>query len=1315
MAALIAIRYYCIRSHKTSADMKNRRHILMKIKTLQMFRRLARKKATVAPAILALVSLVVLNNAVTGQTVSYTADVAGPFGGAGNNGGLDIGHTFTVSGSGITIYSLGVYDYQGNGLNASHTVALFSGSGSSSQPVPGGVVTVPAGTAAPLKDGYRFVALSTPVPLAAGNYAVIVYQMNGGSGSDGYAENNNTGFVGDAKVSNTGTTFNFETASYPTFPYESTSSGNLACASFTYLPVLAASDYAPVTLTSASYNADGIIEQGAPPDPTNVTTATMDAGIGNSGTTWYEIGAYSSYPTTGVPLHGSTFASLSFPDHSYTMAPDYHVSDVFLIDSTITNGVMTLPTPAACSALSFLLSSGSGATTFGYTVHHADSSTETGTFTSGDWFSGNSPAVIAGGRVSVPNSYSQVSSNPRIYTADITLTNATSPVTSVTITHNSGSGHGMIFALSGSTGSGFSPITITGYNEDAIVEATGALNGHYTTVSMDNGTGNTGNSWYERGYDRAAVTTGIPNAGSTIGSAASPNHYFTMAPSYAANDVVYVDSSHSDTVTLAAPGFYSALSFLTAAGHGPITVNYSVNHADGTSETGTFSSPDWFNNSPPVAWVANGRADVDSGSLNNVFNNDPDIYNEDITLANPSSQVLSIGFSTSTSGGQAMIFGVSGLVDAVPPTAPYNIEVSPASLTQYLGGTASFSVTASGTLPFTYQWYEGSTLLAGQTSATLTLSGLTLANITNYSCAVGNSAGTNASGEVFLNVLPLPAGVPGAVLADEPLAYWRLNESGPLVQDISTNSGSLGAVDNATNFPGAQHGVPGAIVGDPDTAMGFPGIDTNSDDGCYPTIIPFDPNLNPSGSFSVEVWLQPNLQGNLGNAQAPLNNDYTDQYGDRYGWDFFQRAADTQTPDANGPGYSFRMWNGNNSGTESQNLMFNITGGQYAVGQWSHLVAVYDATVPSATLYFNGAQVAQSTSPNGIYYANYAGPMSLGGYADGTENPFFGQLDEFAFYGTALTAAQVLAHYQNGTNATRSTPYPTLISNDGALEYLRLDSPVVNVASNSGSLGLLANGIYVNTGTPVAGPDAPELPGFEGTNLAVFIDGTNDYVELLNPPGLNFTGPITLEAWVQPGATQGSEAYILAHGFNDTGSGEVVLRIENNQYQIASVFGRAVYPVPAGDLGSGAWVYLVGTWANGQWSLYRNGTLVGTGADSYGPTTVNNANWAIGARGRWKYADGYPLDGLQRQFNGAIDEVAIYDYALTPTRVQAHYNVSKQGLFISNPNGQITLTWGAGTLVQSPTVNGIYTNTPNATSPYHPAPGPTQMFYRVKF
>ena len=715
------------------------------------------------------------------------------------------------------------------------------------------------------------------------------------------------------------------------------------------------------------------------------------------------------------------------------MPPDYHVSNAVLIDGANTSATITVPTPAAGSSLSFLVSSGNGSTTFGYTVHHADSTTETGTFNGGDWFGGALPAVVANGRVSVPNSFSAFSGNPRIYSADITLTNTTSPVTSIDLTHSSGSGHGVIFAVSRSTGAAFSPLAITGFNADVVVEATGALNGAYTTVSMDNGTGNSANSWYETGYDPAAVSSGIPNAGSTISSAAAPDHYYTFAPSYAANDVAYLDTSHSSTLTLATPGFYSNLSFLTSAGHGPITVDYSVNHADGTSETGSFASPDWFFNTP-VAWTANGRVDVNSGSLDNVNNDNPRIYNQDIALANPTSQVISINLSTSTGGGQAVVFAVSGLAAVVPPTAPYQIAVAPPTLTGY-GGVAAFSVTASGTLPFTYQWYRGASPIGGATTATLTLSGLGSGDATNYHCAVGNIAATNNSGNAALTVLPLPPGVSGAVLADEPLAYYPLKEPGPLLVQVATNLGSLGTAGNGTHFPGLTHQVPGAIAGDPDTAAEYSAIDPESEDGAVSTIIPYTAALNPAGSFTVEAWLKPTVEGNLGNAQAPLNNQFDDASGNRVGWDFFQRAAVNQTPDAHGPGYSFRMFNGT-AGSEDQTTVFNITGGAYVVGQWSHLVAVYDATGPSATLYLNGEQVAQAFGGNGAYVANTNSPLSIGGYPDSSQNPFIGPMDEVAIYTNALSAMQVSAHYQNGTNAARGVSYPSLITGDGAVEVL---------------------------------------------------------------------------------------------------------------------------------------------------------------------------------------------------------------------------------------------------------------------------------------
>ena len=227
----------------------------------------------------------------------------------------------------------------------------------------------------------------------------------------------------------------------------------------------------------------------------------------------------------------------------------------------------------------------------------------------------------------------------------------------------------------GTTAPGFSPIRLTSgsYNEDMVVEsnAPAVPNGSYTTASMDNGTANTGNGWYAQGYDTSAPATGLPPPGSTITNEASSDHVYTLAPSYTANNAAMVDASHNANLVPAILNSFSALSFLTAAGHGPITVDCKVQHADGTVETGIVSSPDWFFNYP-IAFDAQGRLDVDSGAFNSVNNNEPRLYPEDLLLTNIVSQVTNVSLTwdpSNTTGGHAVFFALSGVT--VQPMSLY--------------------------------------------------------------------------------------------------------------------------------------------------------------------------------------------------------------------------------------------------------------------------------------------------------------------------------------------------------------------------------------------------------------------------------------------------------------------------------------------------------------------------------------------------------------------------------------------------------------------------------------------------------------------
>jgi hypothetical protein len=429
--------------------------------------------------------------------------------------------------------------------------------------------------------------------------------------------------------------------------------------------------FSPIPITSGSYNESMIVAKG---DLVPATTATLDQGTKNYQTTWFQQGYYLADPTVGLPAPGATYTYTSNSvQYSYTMAPSYTTNDAIFINSTVTSASLTLIAPAAYSGLSFLGSSGFGPTTNNYAVYHSDGTIEQGQIAAPDWFSGNgSIALGVGGRVdaAVRNfGYWGAGGLPYIYDVNITLSDTTNPVTRIVLASASG-GNTCWLAVSGSTGGNFSPIAITGYNEGMIVASNAQefVGGSYTTASMDNGTANTGTSWYETGYSTTpyfAPGTGMPGAGSWI---TTTNQIYLMAPSYTNDDVAYVDASTSDTITMATPATVWGLSFLCSAGHGPIVVDYQVNHADSTSETGTFTALDWFNGNA-VAWAADGRVDVgndggNSGSIQ-TFGNVPVMHWLNIGVTNINSPVTSINLSWAPgagnySGGNAEIFAVSG-------------------------------------------------------------------------------------------------------------------------------------------------------------------------------------------------------------------------------------------------------------------------------------------------------------------------------------------------------------------------------------------------------------------------------------------------------------------------------------------------------------------------------------------------------------------------------------------------------------------------------------------------------------------------------
>lgn len=202
-------------------------------------------------------------------------------------------------------------------------------------------------------------------------------------------------------------------------------------------------------------------------------TATY-GGTNKSDYTWFEQGFYTPDPSRGIPAAGSTFASETLPDHSFTMPASYAVNNAVQVFNGVSNATINFTTPTAATALSFLGSAGFGTANVNYTVHHADTTTQSGTLALLDWFD-NAGVVAArpGGRISANGLQTQIINDgpnkPYLVSLDLAIANTTSPITSVDLTYVSG-GVASLFAVSSSSGGDFTPKAITGYNQDIVVE-----------------------------------------------------------------------------------------------------------------------------------------------------------------------------------------------------------------------------------------------------------------------------------------------------------------------------------------------------------------------------------------------------------------------------------------------------------------------------------------------------------------------------------------------------------------------------------------------------------------------------------------------------------------------------------------------------------------------------------------------------------------------------------------------------------------------------------------------------------------------------
>ncbi|MBN1506708.1 MAG: discoidin domain-containing protein, partial [Sedimentisphaerales bacterium] len=185
-----------------------------------------------------------------------------------------------------------------------------------------------------------------------------------------------------------------------------------------------------------------------------------------------------------------------------------------------------------------------------------------------------------------------------------------------------------------------------------------------------------------------------------------------------------------------------------------------------------------------------------------------------------------------------------------------------------------------------------------------------------------------------------------------------------------------------------------------------------------------------------------------------------------------------------------------------------------------------------------------------------------------------------------------------------------------------------------------------HNGTVESGP-ATWIDAQLGYGKALFFDSSNPAKGYVNCGTWNpssATGRLSVALWVRYEGTNANYQGVVAKrdNWDPAASPPMMWYIECSQGTGAmSLATRDTYPAGAGTPPTGQWAHVAFTFDGTTVRSYMNGTEVGSGAFAFGPKT--DAAIFIGCDNGGGY----------NGFNGAIDDVRIYDNALTPDEVRA--------------------------------------------------------------
>ena len=1052
-------------------------------------------------------------------TPSITASSAGGKFRNNNNGGVGCGFTVNSSAN-VLVSHLGFFSTNKvAGLSTSYYVGVYGGTLSSHTLL--GQVIVPAGTSAYYTNSFYWAPLNPPVLLTNNTTYWLETETTSGYADwfgDSFVPTWNSWCVGSQATTTRWSTYG-GTSATDTWPLTTgftvlTKNGTYCVANMAYIPV-----GPPGVVVQQTGATIGSCQSSA----TNVVLNGYASGAATLGYQWY----YNGSPMSdGGLISGSSSATLTISTATSANAGTYYLVATNLLGTAQSANVPVVsdfgvPQPPTNTTVAQ-----------GYTAKFYSAAVAVSPITY-QWYSNG--LAVAGATASTFSETAQMANNGDIYSCCVTNTSCStvygvSNYATLTVLPNLASAttaqflHGYWPTLDDNTGSGTEGGVFTiGNNNETVTYLGYYAWGGNTTVS-----GNTSNCTLTVSH-----RVGIWNSsGSTLlgyvtvpaGSNPVLNGYMWQPlnpPLVLTNHTTYLlmaehFANHVDPCgdTYPVPDLNSSIASSCAAWYGgnwgtslgTIYGNYSGQMYSGANlailESG---NPAVFIQPATIAQVAGTAASL-TAALDGQAPLALQWYQNGAPLAGQTNLTLSFSTLDPTNAGNyyAVVTNASLSLSATSTvstvtvyTSPVILSVSPQTygntITLFRGATANFTLTSvAGFTPFSYQWYTNGVPDVSGTSTNYSLTNVQ-ASLTSCACVVTNSAG-KATNTWTVSVIAAPTTpYPAAVLRDNPIGYWRLNESdngtgnnGALANDYW--GGNVGVYSNTIlNQAGYSAGLA--------TQYGYsPATDPNEASAqfgyypSYPTTANYAANIpginfaatNQSATFSVEAWAKGDSAQNGNSAGIVAKGAW---------------SAEQFTLDTGGTSSSYRF-----TMRDAQNNLRTATSNtNFPDANWHHLVGVLDEVHSNLTFYVDGVKVANTllpTATNGVLSS--AVPVSIGARlgSDGAySQQFFGNVNDVAIYNYALSASQVTNHYLAAGIAPRFTLQPPATTNVN--EGTTLSIPVQAI----GSLPLSYQWYDITAGSPgtaVPGQTGPTLvvpnvnpAGYDGHTFALTV--TNIY------------------------------------------------------------------------------------------------------------------------------------------------------------------------------------------------------------------------------